>query len=144
MVVLAPPRAPCGNEAGGQTVRTVFDFWSAAASARPWRQAYPWWALKLLRIHSLHHPRLWVWLTLGLVRPLMNTLRLLSLACKLVEDSWLAAEGFQIDSNWGQFGALISVVAGPKKHLIYEALKVLENRYLFGSPGTFFYSVLNK
>lgn len=86
--------------------------------------------------------------TLTLVNPwtreaLNDTLRLLSLACKLVEDSWLAAGSFQIDSNLGQFGALISVVAGPKKRWIYEALKVLENRYLFGSPGKFFYSVLN-
>jgi len=79
------------------------------------------------------------------MRLLMDILRLLFLAYKLVvEDSWLAIGGFQIDSNLGQFGALISVVAGQKKLLIYEALKVLENRYFFGSPGKFFYSVLYK
>lgn len=74
----------------------------------------------------------------------MDILRLLFLVYKLVEDSWLAIVGFQIDPNLGQFGALITVVAGQKKPLLYEALKVLENRYLLGSPGKFFYSVLKK
>lgn len=42
----------------------------------------------------------------------------------------------------GYFRALI--VSGRENSLIYEASKILENRYLFGLPGKFFYSILNK
>lgn len=64
------------------------------------------------------------------MRLLLDTLRLLSLASKLViEDSWLAVGGFQIDPNFGLFGALTSVVAGQQKPLIYESLKIFENRF---------------
>lgn len=101
-------------------------------------------APKSFGIESLYQPRIWVWLSLGFMKPFTQ----LSSVCHFWVSLALLISGLHIVGSWltvlPHLGySRTSSPSGWEKSLIDEESKVLYSKYLGGSLGSF-HPILNK